>query len=559
MSVKAYIEKAQEILTSRVNTYRSYIEANPYPADEIQKAIDSLIANNPTKYKTEELSIPKVWGKNGLLTDDATLIAKASAELAEYTKLTDPNKLNKSLEVRLTRGLDNFSDQKKLDENQKLLDNIDLFENDLVSKYETLITKVNEANAKSKTPVPVDGIFLLNNYNFKSYLKKYTGGLEYANIFPSDFSIVPAFRDLHERRKAEVPKVVVSNETSPINKVDESATNLEKPQANPINPIAPPVTSTTAPTSPINNEETKKSESTETAGTTQASVTSKQNEVANQVKSPTEASPSPININLESKTPANDVTKGEIFNSSSNTSTTNNTTTASDKSSDFSKNTNTSQVSTTTNSPAINSDNKKSVFGTVVKNLTKNAVDSLNITNNQGFAKNLGNYLEVGKEKFTEIANPVINTYNTVKTEIDKAKNESTNVTNTRSAVNNQVSNKSTNQKVDNTSTQTTNSQVTVDAKSPIIPKDTTLAAPKPVENKTSLIETSSQREVKNNNEVTYKESTQMSPPKQEKKEDASQQTVQQGSQVNINMGELINEMRAIKLLLMSGIDVTHK
>lgn len=345
---------------------------------------------------------------------------------------------------------------------------------------------------------------------------------------------------------------------SPINKAEELK-SLEKIKSAVINtPLIPTPNSAINPASPINADTSQPSPPSETTGSAQSNITSKVGELKTEVPQVKQEESKSININLEN-IKSDDTKKGEIFNSSSNTSTTNNTTTVSDTSSDTSQNTNTSQVSTTTNSPSINSDTKKSVFGTVVKNLTKNAVDSLNITNSPGFGKNLGNYLEVGKEKLTGMASPVINTYNAVKNEVDKARNENTSVTNTRSAVNNPVSNKSTTQAGDNISTQTTNSQVTVDTKSPVIPKDTTLAAPKPVENKTSLVETSSQREVKNNNEVTYKESTQASTPKQEKKEDASQQIVQQGSQVNINMGELVNEMRAIKLLLMSGIDVTNK
>lgn len=346
---------------------------------------------------------------------------------------------------------------------------------------------------------------------------------------------------------------------SPINKAEELK-SLEKIKSTVINaPFIPTPNSAINPASPINADAGQLSPPNETTGSAQSNITSKVGELKTEVPQVKQEEPKSININLEN-IKSDDTKKGEIFNSSSNTSTTNNTTNVSSDTSNNYQNTNTSQVSTTTNRPVINSDNKKSVFGTVVKNLTKNAVDSLNITNSPDFAKNLGNYLEVGKEKLLGMVSPITNTYNTVKSEVDKAKNETVSITNTKSAVNNPVSNKSTTQVGDNTSTQTTNSQVTVDAKSPVIPKDTTLAAPKPAENKTSLIETSSNKEVKNNNEVTYKESTQIGGSnKPEKVETQNQQIIQQGAPVNINMGELVNEMRAIKLLLMSGIDVTHK
>ena len=558
MSVVAYIEKAQEILTAKANQYSEYIKANPYPAEEIQKAIDTLISNNPEKYKTVKLTIPKVWGTNGRLTDDSNLITEAATELGEYTKLIDPKGVSKSLLVKLNNGHDSNIKQKKLDETQKLLDNISLIEDDLVSKYEQLIAKVNEANLKSKTPVPVDRIFSLDNYNFKSYLRSYTGGLDYQYIFPESFSIVPAFRDLHQSRKAEVPKVEVSTEPSPINKTAEPTSTPVKTQTSSINPIDLPGTVNSAATSPINKADAQKKEPVEATGTEPAAVTSKPAEVTNQAVPQAIPSTSPININLENKAPVSAVTKGEIFNSSLNanaTNTTNNTAV----SSTVSQNTNTSQVSTASSSPSINSDNKNSVFKSVVKNLADNAISSLNITNSPGFAKNLGNYFDVGTGKLEKIVNPVVNTFSNIKEDVAKSNNENTSVTNTRNAVNNPVSNKSTNQAIDQTSTQTTNSQVVVDNKPPVIPKDVTLAAPKPVENKTSLIETSSQKEVKNNNEVTYKESTQIGSQPKEKQPEKPQQTVQTGSQVNINMGELINEMRAIKLLLMGGIDVNHK
>ena len=564
MSVKAYIEKAQSILTEKIDNHRAYIEANPYPAGEIQKAIDGLIANNPEKYKTETLSIPKVWGTNGILTDNSELITKAAAELAEYTKLVDPKKLSIPLLLRLNRGNESFARQKKLDETQKLLDNSNLIEADLVSNYDTLIAKVNEANAKSATPVQVDRIFLLDEYNFKSYLKKYTGGLEYSYIFPAAFPIVSAFKDLHEKRKAEVPKVEVSSAPSPINTKEEPAVQspIEKPVNTPsvsvINPIGAINPPTTVAPSAINSESDQKKETVETAETSQATVTSKPNQLVEPVVPPKLEEQKQININLENKAPSSDTTKGELFTSNTSTSTTNNTSTTDNKTS--SNTTNNSQVSTTASSPTINSDNKQSVFKSVVKSLAKSAGDSLNITNSPNFSTNLGNYLEVGKEKLLGMTSPIINTYNTVKGAIDESKNETTSVTNTQSAVNNKTNDVKTTKEGDTTSTQTTNSQVMVDTKSPVIPKDETLAAPKAPEKSTSLIETSSNKEVKNNNEVTYKESTQISGSnKPEKVETQNQQIIQQGAPVNINMGELVNEMRAIKLLLMSGIDVTHK
>lgn len=346
---------------------------------------------------------------------------------------------------------------------------------------------------------------------------------------------------------------------SPINIVEEIDTpkKMEKSVIN--TPATKTLSGALNPASPINNEAAQKQEMTETTGSAQSTITTKAGELKTEVPQVKPEEAKGININLEN-TKSEDTKKGEIFNSTSAVNTTNNTTTV-DNTNSQDNTTSQTSVTNTETKPSINSDNKKSVFKSVVNELAGNAINSLNISNNPGLANDLVKYLKVGKDKLVNTSSPAINTYNTVKGAVDRAKNATTSVTNTMNAVNNSANtNTSTSEGTSNT--QMTNSQVVVDTKSPVIPKDTSLAAPAQSTNTTnaSLIEKSSQTNSDKSNSVTYSETS--NPSSTEKKESQvspATPIIQQGAPVNINLGELVNEMRAIKLLLMGGIDVNTK
>ena len=309
--------------------------------------------------------------------------------------------------------------------------------------------------------------------------------------------------------------------------------------------------------SPINNDAAKKAETTETTGAAQATVATKPAELKTEETPIKPEESKDININLESKTPSTDTKNGEVFSSSSaiNTNTDNSTQTKTESTGVSVTNT---AINNTETNPSVNSDSKKSVFKSVVNNLKDSALNSLNITNNSGIVDDFKNYLGVGAEKLAKVTKPTINAYNTIQKAVTDAKSQNTSVTTSSSAVNSPVTANTSNAEGD-VNTQMTSSQTTVDSKSPAIPNDVKLAT-QSTANNTSLIEKSSNQSTANNDKVTYNESTQIGTPAKTKT--ASPQTsqiIQQSAPSNINISELVNEMRAIKLLLMGGIDVNHK
>jgi hypothetical protein len=360
-----------------------------------------------------------------------------------------------------------------------------------------------------------------------------------------------------EMNEENLPTIDFDAGSSPINKVEESNTPAKTENGVINTPSTPKPVAAINLASPINNETTQRAENTETTVTDQANVTTKPNELKTEVPPMKPEEAKEININLENKAPYTDTRNGEIFSSASSINTTTNNS-ANIKSESAESTINTTAINNTEAKPSVTEDNRKSVFKSVVNNLKDTALNSLNVTNNPTLVNDFKKYLKVGEDKLEKVAKPAINTYNTIQNAVTDAKNPTTNVTTSNSAVNSAKSAVTSNIE-GATNTQMTTSQTSVDSKSPSIPKDVSLATP-PVTNSPSLIEKSSQNEVANTNNVTYKESTQVATsPKAEKTENQSSQIIQQSSPVNINMGELVSEMRAIKLLLMGGIDVNHK
>jgi hypothetical protein len=395
----------------------------------------------------------------------------------------------------------------------------------------------------------------LNNY--EGYSEDFIQMLEGVDGPSGVNSSKEAYEYLREKLDTGTLYKEETTANSPINETQEADTPA-KTETGVINtPNTPKPAAAINPASPINNETTQKAENTETTGTAQANVTTKPNELKTEVPPIKPEEAKEININLENKAPSTDTKNGEIFSASPSINTTTNNS-ENIKSESAESTVNTTAINNTETKPSVTEDNRKSVFKSVVNNLKDTALNSLNVTNNPTLVNDFKKYLKVGSDKLEKVAKPAINTYSTIQNAVTEAKNPTTTVTTSNNAVNSSTSTTASNTE-GATNTQMTTSQTSVDSKSPSIPKDVSLATPQ-VTNSPSLIEKSSQNEVANTNNVTYKESTQVATsPKAEKTETQSSQIIQQSSPVNINMGELINEMRAIKLLLMGGIDVNHK
>jgi hypothetical protein len=216
--------------------------------------------------------------------------------------------------------------------------------------------------------------------------------------------------------------------------------------------------------------------------------------------------------------------------------------------------------------PVINSKketlNNVSMFSQLKNSVLNSAKELIPTLKNEA-----ANYLKVGYDKVAPVINPIINTIDTISNNI-KEKKEGSIVNNT---VNSTVSSPtSSTNKLSSTesTTQTTikspDALITVDSNKPMFAGDAITEVPvsnPPVVQAPSSENTQAAVSTTNNtNTVTYGDATQLATPPPQQISQLQPETMQQVSTVvSQDISELVNEMRSIKMLLLGGIEVTHK
>lgn len=537
MSVELYVSKIKGIHDSTIQSNIEYATRHPYPIEELKKAIAQAGENS---------ELAAAFTEKGRSPDFINFSVEKRSKVKEQAEEYSPG-----LYKRLGDGNTGL---------RLLATNQELSAKDPKSEVNNLFLEFQKGIRKLislKYPIVPKVLFseetddaTFEDYIFEckiNYLPGYVDG--------TTKELKLAFIELYKEQQSKTPE----STTDPLNLPEEEEPTAEESAAeakSPINDNEALKKDTSVP-SPINKEVTKKQEPTETTDSAQSTITTKGGELNTEVSKVKEEETKSININLETNKPSTDVKSGESINSSSTANTTLNDTTNTNLTD---QKVTSNAISTTVNPPSVKTENTQSVIGGAVSNLKQTAINSVASSNISSLKNDVVNSLGVSKEKVTQMAKPVINAYNAIDNAVVKAKNENNEVSTSNSAVNNSITNK--NQKADNSITsQTKNTQISVDSKSPVIPKDTTLAAPEKVTNNTQqLIEKSSQKENTNSNNVTYSESTKSnSPAKQETAQSQASQTTQVSGGNSLDISELVNEMRAIKLILMGGIDVNHK
>jgi hypothetical protein len=530
LSVDLYVSRIKEINEATIQKNIEYAKLNPYPVEELKKAIAQAGENS-------ELS--KAFNENGRSPDYINFSAQVRAKAKEQAEEYLPG-----LYERLGNGHKGLD---RLKQNEELLaDDPKTDVNNSFLAFQKGVRKLIDL----KYPIVPKVLFSeeTDDATFEEYLNECRVSYNQGSVK----ELKLAFIELYKVQQSKTPETA----TDSLNLPKEDALAAESDAKSPINDNGA-LKKEETPSSPINNEAAKQAETTETTGTAQATVATTPAELKTEEASPQPTESKDININLESTAPSTDTKAGEIFSSSSaiNANTDNSTTANSETTSTSVTN---SAINMAESKPTAVSNNKRSLFKSVVNNLKDSALQSLGMTDSSGIGNALTNYLSVGTGKLGNIVKPAINTFNTIKDTINESKSSETAVTTSTSALNAPVTSTASTAAGD-VNNQTSTSQTMVESKSPAIPNDVKLAT-QSTTNNTSLIEKSSSQAATPANSVTYSESTQIgAPSKTEKTENQSSQVIQQSSPSNINISELVNEMRAIKLLLMGGIDVNHK
>jgi hypothetical protein len=540
LSVELYVSKDKARYEAEIQKNLEYVKLHPYPLEDLKKAITAA-------GEKSELSL--AFNENGRAPGYINLSAQVRAKAKEQTE-EYPN---------LWQALnDGHTGLRKLETNKKYLEYTSdpkKIEDKLRTDFSAFLKGLQKLKS---TGAEIDGKVIFSDATDEATFYDY---LDECRIDFDDTlgkELKAAFNALYAEYSAQIKDTPEESakESSPINETAEEAASGET--SSPINDNGA-LKKEETPSSPINNEAAKQAETTETTDTAQATVATKPAELKTEEASPQPAESKDININLESTAPATDTKAGEIFSSSSssaiNANTDNSTTANSETTATSVTN---SAINMAESKPAAASNNKRSVFKSVVNNLKDSALQSLGMTGSSGIGSAFTKYLGVGAGKLGNIVKPAINTFNTIKDTINESKASQTDVTTSTSALNAPVTSNSSTAAGD-VNNQTSTSQTMVESKSPAIPNDVKLAT-QSTTNNSSLIEKSSSQAAPPANSATYSESTQIgAPSKTEKTENQSSQVIQQSSPSNINISELVNEMRAIKLLLMGGIDVNNK
>jgi hypothetical protein len=363
----------------------------------------------------------------------------------------------------------------------------------------------------------------------------------------SDLSKSP----LNSKPTVSIGETAPSSVSSPINMVNSSA------------PVG-------AQSSPINKEAIKDTQSAVDAST--SSITSKGETLQPEINIPAEPEGTSININLETvNTPPTAVNAGEVLNSSNSTinnqstdvkNISNNVNSAGVK--NISNNVNSTAYSsntTTSSAPSINSetksDKKTSIFNKLKNTVINKANDLLPVLQNEALE-----YLGVGKSKIT----PAINAFNKIDNYLDNRKEAKTDNSRNSTAINNSnttqgsTDSRQSSTSVSNTS-ETMNTAVSVDSAKPAVmvaPVEKPASAPA-----TSLLDTTNNETSVTNNKVTYSEAAPLAPAANQtvtQNTTNNQSTENEASSIaNLDLSQLVNEMRSIKLILLGGIDINNK